>query len=132
MNWPTFLLIMLVFLLFSAVFSSTEIAFTSVNRLRLEKRAEKSRGSAMALRVTKNFNVAIATILIGNNLVNIFASSVATSFFIILTGSESLGSTIATLGVTVVVLIFGEILPKIVGKRFALTLCSKISLPEPV
>ncbi len=129
MSLPVFLLIMLIFLAFSAIFSATEIAFTSVNRLRLEKRAERSRGAALAGRVAERFNVAIATLLIGNNLVNIFASSVATSFFIILTGSESLGSTIATVGVTVVVLIFGEIVPKIVGKRFALSVCSKMALP---
>ena len=129
MNLPLFIGIMLIFLAFSAIFSASEIAFTSVNRLRLEKRAEKSRGAAMAERVTEHFNVAIATLLIGNNLVNIFASSVATTFFIILTGSESLGSTIATVGVTVVVLIFGEIIPKMIGKRFALAVCSKMALP---
>ena len=130
MTVPSFVIAMLIFLAFSAIFSSTEIAYTSVNRLRLEKRAEGSRSAAMAQKLKHDhFNVAIATLLIGNNLVNIFASSIATSFFIIMTGDETLGSTIATVGVTVVVLIFGEIVPKILGKQYALRICCHTALP---
>ncbi len=129
MNIYVFLSVMLIFLVFSGLFSATEIAYTSLNRMRLEKAAEKSRGAKTALWIKNRFSVALSTVLIGNNLVNILASSIATSFFVILTGDESTGSLLSTLIVTVVVLIFGEIIPKILGKKFSLAFACRISIP---
>ncbi|MBR4335409.1 MAG: DUF21 domain-containing protein [Clostridia bacterium] len=78
MTTPVFFTVAAIFLLFCAFFSATEIAFTSVNRKRLEKRAEKRAGAKVALKVDDNFNVALSTILIGTNLVNIGLSSIST------------------------------------------------------
>jgi CBS domain containing-hemolysin-like protein len=129
MKTPIFITAMLVFLAFSAFFSATEIAFTSLNKLRLEKMAEKSKAAKVALSVSNRFNVALSTILIGNNLVNTFSSSVATAFTVALTGNEATGATIASVLVTVVVLIFGEILPKVFAKQHALSFACRVSLP---
>ena len=116
MRYPIFFTVSAIFLLFCAFFSATEIAFTSVNRKRLEKRAEKSGAAKVAVKVSDGFNVALSTILIGTNLVNIGLSSIATVLCVNLLG-QGLGATVASAAVTRAVLIFGEIIPKTVAKR---------------
>ena len=128
MNTPLFFTVSAIFLLFCAFFSATEIAFTSLNRKRLEKRAEKSGGAKVALRVSDRFNVALSTILIGTNLVNIGLSSLATVICVNLLG-QGLGATVASAAVTVLVLVFGEIIPKTVAKRYALVSACRLSVP---
>ena len=104
--------ILIVFLLIcSAFFSSTEIAYASANKSRLRKAAESgSKNGIWALHISDHYDKALCTILIGNNLVNIASSSVATVIAMQLVGNA--GVAVATAVMTVLLLIFGEILPK--------------------
>ncbi len=103
--------------LLSAFFSSAETAFTSVNRVRLH--TLEADGVKWAKRVGKMidaYDKLITTILIGNNIVNIVASSLATILFVDLLGSST-GVTVSTVAMTLAVLIFGEITPKTIAKE---------------
>ena len=103
-------------IIFSAYFSATETAFSSLNKTRLKTIVEKGDKKAkLAYKLSEKYDKLISTILIGNNIVNIAASSLATVLFIELLG-PSKGPTVATLVVTVTILIFGEISPKSIAK----------------
>ena len=109
-------IIIIICLFFSAFFSSSEIAYASANNLRL-KRAAEEKGTAsakLAYKIYNNYENALATILIGNNLVNIASESVATVLVIGWLGSSN--AWVATIGMTIIVLICGEIVPKILAK----------------
>ncbi|MBQ8108089.1 MAG: HlyC/CorC family transporter [Ruminococcus sp.] len=100
----------------SAVCSATETAFSSANRIRLKKMADSGNKSAVkALGICDNFDKALTAILIGNNVVNIASSALMTVLFTEKFGSGSVG--MATAVMTVLVLIFGEILPKSLAKE---------------
>ena len=104
-------------LLLSAYFSATETAFTSLNRIRIKNKADAGDEQAKkVLRLEQNYDNLLSTILIGNNLVNIATTAVATVLFVRLYGPY--GATIATIVTTVVVLIFGEITPKSLAKEY--------------
>ncbi len=104
-------------LMCSAFFSGSEIAYTSVNKNRLRKQADEGvKKARVAVYIADNFDKALSTILIGNNLVNIAASSISTMIAISLVGEE-IGTTLATVVMTVLLLIFGEISPKIIAKE---------------
>ena len=107
-------LVLLVIL--SAYFSATETAFSGVNKIRLKNMAaDGNKKAARALRLTENFDELLSTVLIGNNIVNIAASSIATVLFTSLFGDA--GVTVATLVMTVLLLIFSEITPKSIAKE---------------
>jgi Mg2+/Co2+ transporter CorB len=107
-----------VLLMLSAICSATETAFSSCNRIRLKKMADSgSKSAAKALNICDNFDKALTAILIGNNVVNIASSALATVFFTEKFGAGSVG--LATAVMTVLVLIFGEILPKSLAKESA-------------
>ena len=108
----------IVFLLIcSAFFSSTEIAFASANKTRLRQRAENgSLKEKWALEISDHYDKSLCAILIGNNLVNIASSSVATVIAMSLVGDA--GVAVATGVMTVLLLIFGEIMPKQLAKQF--------------
>lgn len=111
----------------SAFFSASETAISSVNRIRLKGMAENgSRGAARALNILKKYDKALTTILIGNNIVNIATSSISTILCIQLVG-EKYGSLVSTVAVTLIVLIFGEILPKSIAKDHAEGTCIGVS-----
>ncbi|MBR1864396.1 MAG: HlyC/CorC family transporter [Ruminococcus sp.] len=117
-------------LVLSALCSATETAFSSCNRIRLKKMAEEgSRSAGKALKICEDFDKALTAILIGNNVVNILSSALATVFFTERFGSGSVG--IATAVMTVLVLIFGEILPKSLAKenseRFSVFMAAPLS-----
>lgn len=117
------IIIIAAMLVLSAYFSATETAFSSLNRTRLKAMAGKGmRGAERALELSEDYDKLISTILIGNNIVNIVASSVGTVLFVELCGS--IGVTISTVVLTILVLIFGEISPKSIAKdcpeRFAM------------
>lgn len=100
-----------ILVLLSAFFSSAETAFSTVNRVRLRTLAEENhKGAIRVLAILDQYGKMLSTILIGNNIVNLSASSVATTFAISLWGSRAVG--IATGILTFVVLMFGEIIPK--------------------
>ena len=112
------ILVMIALVAMSAYFSATETAFSSLNRIRLKNMAENgNKRAALTLRMAEQFDQLLSTILVGNNIVNIGVSSIATVMFIKWLRNDSLGPTVATVVVTVVVLIFGEITPKSLAKE---------------
>ena len=112
-----FLLIVLILL--SAFFSASETAFSSVNKIRLKNYVdEKRRGSKKALYIAENFDQALSTILVGNNIVNIAAASISAKVATDLFGGST-GLVISTVGMTILILIFGEVLPKSLAKEHA-------------
>ena len=102
---------LIILLLLSAFFSSAETALTTVNKIRMRTLSEAGNKKAdSVLRVTDNSGKMLSAILIGNNIVNLSASSIATSLAIKHFGS--VGAGIATGVLTLLVLLFGEITPK--------------------
>ena len=115
-NFVLISIIILVGLLFmSAFFSLSETAFTSLNDIRIESLAKKHRSARLVMRLSKQYDALLSTILIGNNIVNIAASSLATILFV--KRFEELGPTLAMIVMTIVVLIFGEVTPKSLAKQ---------------
>lgn len=102
----------------SAYFSATETAFSCMNKIRMKSRAESGdHRAALAMDLVEDYDRLISTILIGNNIVNITASTVGTVLFTKLYAAY--GPTISTVVLTLVVLIFGEISPKSLAKEHA-------------
>ena len=112
------MIIMILCVFLSAFFSSTEIVYSGVSKIKLKKKIEEgSKKASAALRISENFTDALSTILVGNNLVNILVSSTSTLLATSIWGSQK-GPTMAVILSTIVVLIFGEIIPKVVGNRY--------------
>ena len=110
------LIALAVLILMSAYFSATETAFSSVNKIRLKNMAaDGDKKAKRALDLANDFDKILSTILVGNNIVNIGATSLATVIFIEYYGS--IGPTLSTIVMTVIVLIFGEISPKSMAKE---------------
>ncbi|MBT2684104.1 hemolysin family protein [Bacillus sp. ISL-37] len=128
MEVPIGLVILLgVLILLSAFFSSAETAFSSVNRIRLRNYVSEGRaGSKNALHISENFDDALSTILVGNNIVNIAAASISSKVAVDLFGAST-GLIVSTFGMTILILIFGEILPKSMAKENAEEYSLKIS-----
>lgn len=103
----------------SAFFSASETAFTSANRVKLKTMMQNgNRRAKLAYELAEDYDRLLSTILVGNNIVNIAASSLATSLFLVLLKNhESLVTPVSTLVTTVVVLIFGEVSPKTIAKE---------------
>ena len=102
----------------SALFSSMETAFSTVNKIRLKHQAANgSKKAERALKIAENFDKALTTILVGNNIVNILSSALGTVIFTELFGAA--GVAVATAVMTILVLIFGEIMPKSFAKQHA-------------
>lgn len=108
----------------SAFFSGSEIAYTSLNKLKLKKESENPKGVQKVVHYIYNhYDHALSTILIGNNLVNIAATSLATVLAVSLAATmegkitDDMASSIVTVVMTVLILIFGEITPKMVARR---------------
>lgn len=125
MNTPVviaILILIVILIILSAFFSSCEIAYSSVNKIKLKKKvSDGNKEATKAMEIVNNYSEALSTILIGNNLVNIAASSLATMVAVAYLGEE-MGSLLATIVATIVVLIFGEILPKALANKFSLKL----------
>ncbi len=113
---PGQLIAIVCLVLLSAYFSATETAFTSVNRIRLKNMAASgNRKAKLVIRLIEDYDKLLSTVLVGNNMVNIAMTAIATLMFVTLYGEY--GAPIATLVVTVIVLIFGEISPKSMAKE---------------
>ena len=119
----------IIFLLaMSAFFSGSETALTAASRGKLRSRADKgSAGAERALRITEDNERLIGSVLLGNNLVNILAASLATSLFTRAFGES--GVALATLVMTLLVLIFAEVLPKTYAITNAETAAARVSGP---
>ncbi|MCT8139403.1 HlyC/CorC family transporter [Anaerobacillus sp. CMMVII] len=107
-------------LILSGYFSASETAITSANKVRLRNYAESNNVRATrSLKMTENFDQSLSTILIGNNIVNIAMATIATKVATDMYGNNGSTLFITTLVITILVLIFGEILPKSLAKQFA-------------
>ncbi|MDR1669721.1 MAG: hemolysin family protein [Oscillospiraceae bacterium] len=103
-------------IILSAFFSATETAFLSMNRIRIKNMAENgSKRASLALKLYDGYDKLLSTILVGNNIVNLTAASVAAVFFI--RHFKDAGATISTIVITLVVLFLGEITPKSLAKE---------------
>ena len=115
-----------VLLFFSGFFSGSETALTAASRGKLRSQADKgSAGAERALKITEDNERLIGSVLLGNNLVNILAASLATSLFTRAFGES--GVALATLVMTFLVLIFAEVLPKTYAITNAEAAASKVS-----
>ena len=112
---------------FSAFFSASETAFSSLNQIRLKSRAEDGDGSAArVLALSEKYDKLLSTILIGNNIVNIAAASIGTILFTRMLGAER-GATVSTIVLTIIVLIFGEVTPKSLAKEMPEKVATAVS-----
>lgn len=121
------IIIMIICVILSALFSGTEIVYSKVNKLHLSRDADAGdKKAAKALNIANDFSSTITTILIGNNLVNIAMSSVSAVVAFEIAGdifqSELVFTLITSIAVTFIVLIFGEILPKTIFQNYSFTL----------
>ena len=112
---------------FSAFFSASETAFSSLNQIRLKSRAEDGDSSAArVLNMAEQYDKLLSTILIGNNIVNIAAASIGTILFTQMLGAER-GATMSTIVLTIIVLIFGEVTPKSRAKEMPEKMATAVS-----
>lgn len=112
---------------FSAFFSASETAFSSLNQIRLKSRAEDGDSSAArVLNMAGQYDKLLSTILIGNNIVNIAAASIGTILFTRMLGAER-GATVSTIVLTIIVLIFGEVTPKSLAKEMPEKVATAVS-----
>ena len=114
-------------IMFSALFSASEMALSSANKVRIENEAEEgNKRAGTALKLIENFDDSLGAILIGNNLVNIAASSMSSVLVILLTGTDKM-AWLATIIITILVVIFGETMPKITAKQNATSFSLRIA-----
>lgn len=120
----------------SGIFSSCDMVYATVNQLRLKKdiqRRKNVRVSRLALKFAQNYNTTLTTVLFANNLVNIAASSLivvlAEELFESTTLGTNNGRIVLEMSLLLIILIFGEILPKVIGKAFSYRLSKLLAYP---
>lgn len=113
---------LIILVLSSGFFSATETAFTCFSQIRMKQLARTKRAARLALKLSEDYNRLLSTLLIGNNIINILATTLATILFVGL--FPDYGAMLSTLVMTVAVLVFGEITPKTLARempeRFAM------------
>lgn len=129
---PSLLILMIALIVVSAFFSMTEMAYSSVGKLRLKTLVEKDiSGSKKALWIVEHFDRTLTTLLVGNNLANIALTTVAvilfSGIFASMPNADTIVSIMNTVVMTIIILIFGEILPKSIAKSHTETICLRIS-----
>lgn len=129
-----YIVIIFLCLLGSAFFSASETAYNLANEGQLEKAAEKGLIKRTAYKISQSYNFALTSILIGNNIVNFTLSTVATFLCVEIfvdrgLTSESVAAIISTAITTVIVLIFGEIAPKVIAKGNSKLLINLFAVP---
>ena len=123
----TLLVALVILVAFSAFFSASETAFSSLNQIRLKSRAEDGDPSAArVLAMSEQYDKLLSTILIGNNIVNIAAASIGTVLFTRLLDPQR-GATVSTIVLTIVVLVFGEVTPKSLAKEMPERVATAVS-----
>lgn len=129
MTWAYIVIVVMIAL--SAFFSASEISFNTANKMRLRRAADAgSRTARLAYSICEKFTTALSTILVGNNLANIAVSTCTTLIVLqLFPHNEGTASTVATILVTVVILIFGEIVPKNLAKQHADTVARWVAFP---
>lgn len=127
-NLSIMIVVLAILLALSAFFSSSETAYSSLNRIRITKLAEEGDAKAKnVLELFHNFDRLLSAILIGNNIVNIASSSIATVLFVRYFGN--IGVTLSTVVMTILVLTFGEIFPKTLAKESPETFALAVARP---
>lgn len=133
----TTVIVLVILLILSGFFSSIETAFSSVNTIRIKQYAKSSkkkvsRKAKLVLKLQENYAILISTILVGNNIVNLSSASLATYLFSTLFKMGESGVLLATVVMTVLVIIFGEIVPKTLARvwpeKFAMFACYPINV----
>lgn len=132
------LIALFVLVVLSGLFSATETAYTSFSAVRMRRFAKSKKTARMAFRLSADYNRILTTLLIADNIVNIASATIGTLIFTSLLGAE-IGPTVSTVVLTIVLLIFGEISPKILAKRvpetfarvaaYPLLVCTYLFLP---
>ncbi|MEH7222710.1 hemolysin family protein [Bacillus sp. JJ1566] len=121
------IILLLVLIMLSAFFSASETAYSSLNRIRLKNYVdEKRRGSKKAFYITEHFDNTLSTILVGKTVVNIAAASIASKLALDLLGGNP-GLVISTFVMTLLILVFGEVLPKSFAKENAESFSLRVS-----
>ena len=118
-----------VLIVLSGLFSCSDMVYASVNQLRLKKDSRKSKASKLALKHAEHYNTTITTILFSNNLVNIAATTLLTLLVRNLFGDKDYVYTIASGALVLIILIFGEILPKVIGRAYSYRLAKLFAYP---
>ena len=122
------IIVLIILLVFSGFFSMSETALMALSKIRIRHMVEEGvKGAKLVEKLTEDPNKLLGAILIGNNIVNILASSLATTLFVSLVGPSGVG--VATAVMTVLVLIFGEITPKSIAKQKSEEVSLKVSKP---
>jgi len=125
---PSLIILIVALLIISAFFSMTEMAYSSVGKLRLKTLVEKDvSGSKKALWIVEYFDRTLTTLLVGNNLANIALATVSVIFWSQIFTNETVVSVMNTTVMTIIILIFGEILPKSLAKSKTEVICLRIS-----
>ena len=119
---------------FSGFFSASETAFSTMNHVRLKTiEGEKRKKAQLALKLGEDYDRLLMTILLGNNIVNIAGTAIATVFFTqLLRNDGDAGATVSTIVMTIVILIFGEISPKCLAKEHAEGVAMSLARPLSV
>lgn len=121
-----------ILIVLSGLFSCSDMVYASVNQLRLKKDSRKSKASRLALKHAERYNTTITTILFSNNLVNIAATSLLAVLVRIMFPDNDLVATLAPLVLVVIILIFGEILPKVIGRAYSYRLAKFFAYPVKI
>ena len=122
------IIVLIILLVLSGFFSMSETALMALSKIRIRHMVEEGvKGAKLVEKLTEDPNKLLGAILIGNNIVNILASSLATTLFVSLVGPSGVG--VATAVMTVLVLIFGEITPKSIAKQKSEEVSLKVSKP---
>ncbi len=130
-NIPVALYILIVvFLILSALFSSAETAYSTCSKIRLKNYVEEGKKSSkIALHVAEDFEETLTTILIGNNIVNIGLTTLTATILLSIIANPTIANFVNTIMVTLIILIFGEIIPKTLAKCNAELLALKYAKP---
>lgn len=119
-----------ILIILSGLFSCSDIVYASVNILRLKKAKKKSKTARLAYKHAENYDTTITTILFSNNLVNIAATSLATVLVRnLFQNNQDLASTVSSLVLVLIILTFGEILPKVIGRAYSYRLSLLFAYP---
>lgn len=111
-------IVLVILIAFSAYFSASETAFSAFNRARMKNSAQNGNKKAeLAMKLGDDFDKLLSTLLIGNNIVNISATTISAIIFARIIENPELAPTVSTIFMTVLVLIFGEITPKTLAKQ---------------
>jgi len=113
------IIVLIILVIFSGYFSATETAFSTLNKIRVKNWANNGNKRAiLIMKIENDFDKFITNVLVGNNIVNILATTLATILFTQIWVDASFAATMTTVIMTLTILTFGEILPKTLAKRF--------------